>query len=81
MNNVTTVGLDLAKSALHLVRLDEIGEITMRRKLRRSQLESSIRKLPNCALAMEACGSAHFWGGSISNSNDSPLTSSGSLNG
>jgi transposase len=61
MSNVTTVGLDIAKNTFPLVQLDESGEIMMRRKLRRAQLEKAIRELPGCVLAMEACGSAHFW--------------------
>jgi transposase len=62
MNNFTTVGLDISKRTFHLVQLDESNKVVMRRKLRRSQLEAAIRKLPHCVLAMEACGSAHYWG-------------------
>ena len=40
MNNVTTIGLDISKRVFHLVQLDESNNIMMRKKLRRSQLET-----------------------------------------
>lgn len=61
MSNITTVGLDISKRIFHLVQLDDENKVLMRKKLRRSQLKAAIRKLPCCVLAMEACGSAHYW--------------------
>lgn len=61
MSNITTVGLDISKRTFHQVQLDETNKVVMRKKLRRSQLEANISKLPCCVLAMEACGSAHYW--------------------
>ncbi len=61
MNNATTIGLDISKRVFHLVQLDESNNIMMRKKLRRSQLEPFFSELPICILAMESCGSAHYW--------------------
>jgi len=61
MSNITTVGLDISKRTFHLVQLDETNEVVMRKKVRRSQLEANISSLTHGVLAMEACGSAHYW--------------------
>lgn len=58
---VTTFGLDLAKRVFQLHWVDmETGEIC-RRKLKRDQvLEFFANRAPS-VIAMEACGSAHYW--------------------
>src|SRR5919107_1245851 len=65
MNQVTTVGLDLAKYIFQLHGADRAGAVVFRKKLRRSQLLSFLATLPPCTVAMEACGSAHYWGREI----------------
>lgn len=58
---VTTIGLDIAKQvfALYWVELDS-GEIK-RRTLKRAQMLSWFARRERCVVAIEACGSAHFW--------------------
>jgi transposase len=60
--NTTTFGLDLAKRVLQLHWVEMgTGEIC-RRQLKRAQvLEFFARRAP-ALIAMEACGSAHYWG-------------------
>lgn len=60
--NATTFGLDLAKRVMQVHWVDvETGEIC-RRQLKRGQvLEFFARRAP-AVIAMEACGSAHYWG-------------------
>jgi transposase len=65
VNQVTTVGLDLAKYIFQLHGADRAGAVVFRKKLRRSQLLSFLATLPPCTVAMEACGSAHYWGREI----------------
>src|SRR5918999_6490861 len=65
MNQVSTVGLDLAKSIFQLHGADNAGAVVFRKKLRRSQLLSLLATLPPCTVAMEACGGAHYWGREI----------------
>ena len=36
-----------------------------RQKLRRGQLLAFLATLPPCTVALEACGSAHYWGREI----------------
>src|SRR3954453_19296984 len=65
MNQVSTVGLDLAKYVFQLHGADSAGAVVFRKKLRRGQVLSFLANLPPCTVAMEACGSAHFWGREI----------------
>src|SRR4051794_41026424 len=65
MNQVSTVGLDLAKHIFQLHGADSAGAVVFRKKLRRGQLLAFLATLPPCTVAMEACASAHYWGREI----------------
>src|SRR5215210_3595636 len=65
VNQVSTVGLDLAKPIFQLHGADRAGAVVFRKKLRRGQLLAFLATLPPCTVAMEACGSAHYWGRKI----------------
>lgn len=59
---VTTIGLDLAKRVFQLHWVDmETGEIC-RRQLKRDQVAEFFANRGLTVVAMEACGSAHYWG-------------------
>ena len=63
MSNVTRVAIDLAKKIFHVSAMNDDGEVVERKRLRRAGLQSYLAQLPRgCAVAMEACGSAHHWG-------------------
>lgn len=58
---VTTFGLDLAKRVFQLHWVDmETGEIC-RRQLKRSEMAEFFANRTPSVVAMEACGSAHYW--------------------
>ena len=59
--NVTTIGIDLAKSVFQLHGVDSDGAVVFRRKLRRSAVLDFLRDLPPCLVGLEACATAHFW--------------------
>ena len=61
MTNITTTGLDLAKSVFQVHGADRDGRPVLRRKLRRSQVLGFFVKLPPCVIGIEACASAHYW--------------------
>jgi transposase len=61
MNEITTIGLDLAKSVFHVIGLNTHGKIALKRSLRRAQLLGFFARQPNCLVAMEACSGAHDW--------------------
>lgn len=65
MNEITTLGIDLAKQVFQLHGADGRGRCVLRRQVRRGQLLEVIAQLPRCTMAMEACGGAHHWGRQI----------------
>jgi transposase len=63
--SVTRIGLDLAKHVFQVHGVDAAGNVVVTRKLRRGVVSDFFRQLPSCLVAMEACGSAHYWGREI----------------
>jgi transposase len=61
MTEVTTIGLDLAKSVFQVHGIDASGKPIVRRQLRRRQVLSFFQKLPPCLVGMEACATSHYW--------------------
>ena len=61
MSEVTTIGLDLAKSVFQVHGVDASGKPIIRRQLRRRQVLTFFKKLPPCLVGMEACASSHYW--------------------
>ena len=61
MTEITTVGLDLAKSWFQVHGADAQGRPLLRKKLARGKLLAFFAGLPPCLIGMEACGSAHHW--------------------
>lgn len=59
---VTTVGLDIAKTTLHAVGFDARGKEIWRKRLKRGQVSEYFARLARCVVAMEACAGAHYWG-------------------
>lgn len=59
--NITTLGIDIAKTVFHLHGTDAQGKIVLRKRLRRNQLLTFMQQLPPCRVGMEACGGAHYW--------------------
>ena len=62
MGEVSTVGLDIAKSIFQAHGADAAGEVVFRKKLARGRLLSFFADLPPCIVALEACAGAHHWG-------------------
>lgn len=61
MGNVTTIGLDLAKSVFQVHGVDADGEAVLRQRLTRGRMLKFFAKLPRCLVGIEACASSHFW--------------------
>ena len=59
--NITTIGVDLAKSVFQVHGVDERGKAVLRRRLKRVEVVSFFARLAPCLIGLEACGSAHFW--------------------
>lgn len=58
---ITTIGLDLAKSIFQVHAVDAAGTVVVRKALRRSQVLPFFTKLPPCMVGIEACGTSHHW--------------------
>lgn len=58
---ISTIGLDLAKSIFQVHGVDAAGEVVVRKTLRRSQVLPFFAKLPPCRVGVEACGTSHHW--------------------
>jgi len=65
MNEVSIIGLDLAKNVFQAHGAEADGSVVFRRKLSRAQLLKFLGDQPPCVVAMEACASAHHWGRAI----------------
>jgi transposase len=61
MQEITTVGLDLAKNLFHLLGCNGHGKEVKRKMLKRGQVIAYFANLPPCLIGMEACSSAHYW--------------------
>jgi transposase len=61
MEQITTVGIDLAKNVFSLHGVDANGKVALRRTVRRGELAQAVATLPPCVVGMEACSGAHAW--------------------
>jgi transposase len=61
MRQVTTIGLDIAKSVFQVHGVDAEGNVVVRRQIKRRQVLAFFQKLPGCLVGIEACASAHYW--------------------
>jgi transposase len=61
MGEITTIGLDLAKSVFQVHGIDETGAVVLRKRLRRAQVLTFFAGLGPCLVGVEACATAHYW--------------------
>jgi transposase len=66
MGQVVTIGLDIAKSVFQVHGVDGVGEVVVRRQVRRPQMLQFFAKQPSCLVGIEACASAHYWARELS---------------
>jgi transposase len=66
MNEVITIGVDLAKNVFQIHGVDAEGAVIIRRQLRRRQVLPFFKKQPSCLVGIEACATSHHWGREIS---------------
>ena len=59
--NITTIGVDLAKSVFQVHGVDKDGKTVIQKRMRRSKVLEFFVQLPPCLIGMEACSSAHYW--------------------
>lgn len=66
MKEISTVGIDIAKSVFQVHAIDVHGNVVVRRQLRRQQMLKFFAQVPPCLIGIEACGTAHYWARQLS---------------
>jgi len=61
MERVTRIGMDTSKHLFQLHGVDSAEQPVLRKKLRRKEMIEFFKKLPATVIAIEACGSSHYW--------------------
>ena len=61
MENVTIIGIGLAKNVFQLHGATADGSVVFRKRLSRPQFQRFMARHPACTVAMEACPGSHFW--------------------
>ena len=61
MQTITTIGLDIAKSVFQVHGVDALGQVVIRRQLKRHYVLAFFQKLSPCLVGIEACASSHHW--------------------
>ena len=61
MGEVSTIGLDIAKSVFQIHGVDVDGAVVIRRQVRRAKVLEFFAALPPCLIGIEACPTAHHW--------------------
>ena len=57
MGEVSTIGLDIAKSVFQMHGVDGAGAVVIRRRISRAKMLEFFAELPACLVGMEACPS------------------------
>jgi len=65
---ITTIGIDLAKTVFQLHAVDTDGATVVRKRLRRAEVLSFVSGLAPCLIGMEACATSHFWARELASS-------------
>jgi transposase len=58
---MSVLGIDIAKRVFHAIGMDNTGKIVFRKRLSRHDLMPCRAQLPPVRLGIEACGGAHDW--------------------
>ncbi|HWX36438.1 MAG TPA: transposase, partial [Steroidobacteraceae bacterium] len=61
MGEVSTIGLDIAKSVFQIHGVDAAGTVVVRKRISRTKVLEFFSTLPCCVVGIEACPSAHHW--------------------
>ena len=59
--DITTLGIDIAKSVFQFHGVNADGTAVLKKKLRRGAVLDFLGKLEPCLIGMEACATSHYW--------------------
>ena len=60
-DDIKVLGLDIAKNVFELHGMDAKGRTKHKRKLNRAKVLEHLGTIPACKVALESCGSSHYW--------------------
>src|SRR5918912_2389105 len=58
---MSVIGIDIAKRVFHLVGMDARGQIVLRKRCSRGEVLPLMANWGPVTIGMEACGGAHYW--------------------
>jgi transposase len=61
MDEISTIGLDIAKSVFQVHGVDADGAVVIRKRVSRAKVLEFFAALPPCLVGIEACPTAHHW--------------------
>ena len=61
MGEVSTIGLDIARSVFQVHGVDVDGAVVIRKRVTRAKVLDFFAALPPCLIGIEACPTAHHW--------------------
>jgi transposase len=61
MGEVSTIGLDIAKSVFQVHGVDVDGTVVIRKRISRAKVVEFFATLTPCLVGIEACPTAHYW--------------------
>jgi transposase len=61
MKRPVRIGMDTSKSVFQLHGVDETEAVIVRRQFRRAEMIRYFERLPPVLIAIESCGSSHYW--------------------
>jgi transposase len=61
MLEISVLGIDLAKDVFHVAGMNARGEVVLRKRIYRCDLEDFISSFPSVLIGMESCATCHYW--------------------
>jgi len=61
MKDIKVLGIDLAKDVFQLHGVNAMGKQVLKKRIERDKLAEYIAHIPQCTIAMEACGGSNYW--------------------
>ena len=76
---MTVLGIDMAKLVFHVVGMDDIGAVVLLKRLACGELLAFIANVPPLGMGIEACGNAHDWARCIREHGHAPRRARGQV--
>lgn len=66
MEKISTIGLDIAKHVFQVHGVDAVGNVAIKKRLRRGEVLTFFAKLQPTLIGIEACATSHYWARELS---------------